>query len=225
MGEYAPRGRAKDYVIWGSGGHAKVLIDLLGLTGGRVIGLFDNAPVGSVIRGLSVNVGPTGLAEWKSRNPSQKTASALVAVGGARGRERLQIQALLEENGFDVPTIVHPQAHVSRSAIIGQGVQVLGLASVAADVKIGDGVILNHGASVDHDCVIGDGVHIAPKATLCGVVTVGDGAFIGAGSVILPRLRVGKNATVGAGAVVTRSVPDGATVVGNPATSLERDLR
>lgn len=43
------------------------------------------------------------------------------------------------------------------------------------------------------------------------------GASIGAGAVILPGLTIGENAVVGAGAVVTKDVPPGKIVVGNPA--------
>jgi acetyltransferase-like isoleucine patch superfamily enzyme len=43
------------------------------------------------------------------------------------------------------------------------------------------------------------------------------GASIGANSVILPGLRIGKRALIGAGSVVTKDVPDGTTVYGNPA--------
>ncbi len=44
-----------------------------------------------------------------------------------------------------------------------------------------------------------------------------EGCYIGAGAIILEGVTVGENAIVGAGAVVTRSVPDGAVVVGIPA--------
>lgn len=48
-------------------------------------------------------------------------------------------------------------------------------------------------------------------------IVVRDGAWVGANSIILPGVTIGKNAVVGAGSVVTKSVPDYAVAVGNPA--------
>ena len=42
-------------------------------------------------------------------------------------------------------------------------------------------------------------------------------ARVGGGSVLLPGVTIGANAFVGAGSVVTKDVPAGAIVVGNPA--------
>ena len=43
---------------------------------------------------------------------------------------------------------------------------------------------------------------------------------MGAGAIILPGVSIGKNVVVGAGSVVTHSVPEGWTMVGNPAKRL-----
>ncbi|HXO69641.1 MAG TPA: sugar O-acetyltransferase [Bradyrhizobium sp.] len=48
-------------------------------------------------------------------------------------------------------------------------------------------------------------------------VSIGQNVWIGGGAIILPGLTIGDDAVVGAGAVVTRDVPQGATVLGNPA--------
>lgn len=53
-----------------------------------------------------------------------------------------------------------------------------------------------------------------------GKIIVGENAFIGARAFILPGISIGKNAVVGACSVVTRDVPDGARVAGNPARVL-----
>lgn len=50
-----------------------------------------------------------------------------------------------------------------------------------------------------------------------GCVEIMDNCFIGSESIILPDIRIGPNAIVAAGAVVTKDVPEGAIVAGNPA--------
>lgn len=49
-------------------------------------------------------------------------------------------------------------------------------------------------------------------------VQIGANVWIGGGAVILPGVTIGDDAVIGAGSVVTRDVPAGATVVGNPAS-------
>jgi len=48
-------------------------------------------------------------------------------------------------------------------------------------------------------------------------VTIGANVWIGGGAIILPGITIGDDAIIGAGSVVTRDVPAGATMVGNPA--------
>jgi NDP-sugar pyrophosphorylase family protein len=49
-------------------------------------------------------------------------------------------------------------------------------------------------------------------------IVVGDDVFIGAGSILMPGVTIGDRCVIGAGSVVTRSVPEGSVVFGNPAT-------
>ena len=48
------------------------------------------------------------------------------------------------------------------------------------------------------------------------------GAKIGANATVLPGVRIGEGALVGAGSVVTRDVPPGAVVAGNPARVIKQ---
>ncbi len=102
---------------------------------------------------------------------------------------------------------------------------------VENDVIVGDRVTVKSGVQLWDGLRVGDDVFIGPNVTftndkypksrntgyVCLQTWVGDGASIGAGATILPGLRIGAGATVGAGAVVTKDVPSGATVIGNPA--------
>ena len=103
---------------------------------------------------------------------------------------------------------------------MGDGVMVAANATLNPLVELGTGVICNTSSSIDHECKIGDFTHIAPGAVLCGNVLVGKGTFVGANSVVRQGIKIGNNVTIGAGTVVVKDIPDGATVVGNPAKSL-----
>jgi acetyltransferase-like isoleucine patch superfamily enzyme len=83
-------------------------------------------------------------------------------------------------------------------------------------------------AIVGHDVSIGDYVTICAGANIAGHVVIEDDVFVGAGAVIVNgsaerKLRVGAGAKIAAGAVVTKSVPPGAVLAGNPARRL-RDI-
>lgn len=204
------------YVLWGSAGHAKVLASLIALRGGHVVALFDNREVPPALAGIPLYIGSNGFNAWADVTEELGSVIGLVAIGGARGRDRLVIQDLFRRSGLRMDTLVHPDASVCSTAHIGAGTQVLAQAVVAADTRIGEACIVNHRSVVDHECVLGDGVHIAPGATLCGCVTLGKNVMIGAGAVVLPRLTIGADTVIGAGAIITRNISAGVTVVGNP---------
>lgn len=209
---------SKRYVLWGSAGHAKVLDEAIRQRGDQVIALFDNSPSAtSVLKNVELVGGIDDFYPWIKTIADRSNVYGLVAIGGARGQDRRVVQSLFSQHGLKIPPLVHPRAFVADTARLGRGSQVLAHALVAADADIGDACIINHKASIDHECRIADGAHVAPGATLCGCVMVDENVMIGAGSLILPRLKIGRDSIVGAGAVVTRDVPSGVVVVGNPA--------
>ncbi|ONF97386.1 sugar O-acetyltransferase [Sphingomonas jeddahensis] len=86
-------------------------------------------------------------------------------------------------------------------------------------VTIGDGAQIGPGVQIltaDHPR---DSTERASGAEWGRPIHIGRNVWIGGGTIILPGITVGEDAVVGAGSVVTRDVPAGATVVGNPAQS------
>lgn len=207
----------KPIIFWGATGQAKVLREFISDAGYDLVALFDNSPeVPPPFADVALYRGVAGFEAWRASYGGD-AASFLVAIGGAHGRARLELQRMLEGHGLLPATVAHPSAFVARDVVVGAGSQILAKAAICAEVSVGKGCIINTAASVDHECALGDGVHIGPGATLAGCISVGARAFVGAGAVILPRLSIGSDAIIGAGAVVTRSLPDGVVAYGNPA--------
>jgi sugar O-acyltransferase (sialic acid O-acetyltransferase NeuD family) len=148
-------------------------------------------------------------------DPSFLDAFDLVVAYQGPGRRALF--ELILERGGGLPVVSHPAATVSATAAIGAGTILSAGVIVQSDSRIGRFCVLNTACSVDHDNIVGDGVSVAPGARTAGRVTICDDAFIGLGAVIINGVTVGRRASVGAGAVVVRDVPEGVTVVGNPA--------
>ena len=210
-----------DVIIWGGRGHAKVLRDNLELLGHRIAAIIDNNfDLPSPFSDLGIFYGEVGLRDFLKSMPQPRELEigAVVAIGGANGRDRANCYELMMLMGLKSVTVLHPSAVIANSAELGVGAQILGGAFVGSATKFGDFCIVNSGSIVDHDCVLGRGVHIAPGAVVTGEIEIGDYSFIGANSTILPGRKLGENVIVGAGSVVTRDVPNGFTVVGSPAT-------
>lgn len=206
-----------EMIFWGATGHAKVLRECLQHFGSQLLALFDNnESLISPFPDVPLYIGQQGFHEWLKIKANPRTGF-LVAIGGNKGKDRLEIQEYLESHHLIPGLVQHPKAFVADDVKIGLGSQILASASVCANTVIGRGCIINTGAIVDHECILENGVHICPGATLAGCVHVGRYAMIGTGAVILPRIKIGEMSTVGAGSVVIQNVPPGAVVVGNPA--------
>jgi acetyltransferase-like isoleucine patch superfamily enzyme len=119
---------------------------------------------------------------------------------------------------------------------IGAFVEIQKNASVGKRCKISSHTFICEGVAIEDNVFIGHGVMFIndsyPRATAAdgNLQTEADwkvertivkkGASIGSGATILSNVSIGENAIVGAGSVVTKDVPPGSIVVGNPAKVL-----
>lgn len=116
-------------------------------------------------------------------------------------------------------------------------------AARAIGVKVGEGCRILSGRYGDdpHLITIGDRVTVSGGVVLIthdgsawlardergrryrfGRITIGNDVFIGSNAIIMQGVRIGSRVIVGAGSVVTKSVPDGIIVAGNPARPIGR---
>ena len=157
--------------------------------------------------------------------PAKKRAVTL-AIGNNRIRENLA--AKCEAAALNFIAVQAETCMVLDNSSIADGLILCGFATITSNATIGRHFHANIYSYVAHDCVIGDFVTFGPGVMCNGNVHVEDHVYIGTGAVLRQGepgrpLIIGAGATIGMGAVVTRNVPPGMTVVGNPAKPLIKD--
>ncbi|MDR1638395.1 MAG: NeuD/PglB/VioB family sugar acetyltransferase [Clostridiales bacterium] len=185
-------------VIFGSGGHAKVVADMARSYYEEVIFDTDNS--------FFLNEGMIG------------SYDAFVGIGD--GKIRAKLIHRLESMGILCPTFIHQGAEVSEGAEIGGGTVIMAGAAVNTSAKIGKGSIVNTGATIDHDCLIGDFCNVAPGAHLAGGVEIGNYTIVGVGASIINNVTIADNVIIGSGATVIKSIATPGTYVGVPAVRI-----
>lgn len=168
----------KKIIVIGAGGHGKSVADLLLLQDEyELVGFLDDAY-------------PAVADVWSFPVLGKVTAEALqllkanvgyvvVAIGNNELREK--IFKLLIGLGFNMPSVVHPNAFVSPRAILGNGCVVMANAVIGTEARLGEGVIVNSGAIVDHHAVVDDFGHLGVNASMAGGAHLGRAAWAQAG--------------------------------------------
>ena len=120
---------------------------------------------------------------------------------------------------------------VLENAIIGKNCNINCHVFIENDVVIGDNVTVKSGVQLWDGITVEDNVFIGPNVTFTNdknprskkypeafqQTVLKKSSSIGAGAILLGGITIGKYAMVGAGAIVTKSVPDFALTLGNPA--------
>ena len=123
-------------------------------------------------------------------------------------------------------------SHIMPGCIIGENCNIGQNVVVSPEVVLGKNVKVQNNVSIYTGVICDDDVFLGPSMVFTNVINprsavnrkneyakthVGKGATIGANATIICGNDIGKFAFIGAGAVVTKTVPDYALVIGNPA--------
>jgi UDP-2-acetamido-3-amino-2,3-dideoxy-glucuronate N-acetyltransferase len=126
-------------------------------------------------------------------------------------------------------TTIGPFVEIQRGAVIGARCKVQSHSFICDGVRIEDEVFVGHGVLFINDkrprATRADGALQTASDWPLVETVVERCASLGSGAVVLCGVRIGEGALVGAGAVVTRDVPSGEVVAGNPARALSTDAR
>lgn len=120
---------------------------------------------------------------------------------------------------------IEPGTFIRDKVTIEDNVVIMMGAVINIGAVIGEGTMIDMNAVLGGRATVGKHCHVGAGAVLAGVieppnakpVVLEDNVLIGANAVVIEGVHIGEGAVVGAGAIVTKDVPAGAVVVGNPA--------
>lgn len=197
----------KDVIIIGTGGHAKVVADIVLNARDHLVGF------------LTGEAGRDRFMEWPVLGGDRDylrfaDCCFVIAIGNAGVRERLA-ELMSDAKWY---TAIHPAASVSAvHTSVGAGRVVMANAIINPYAQIGSHCIINSNATVEHDNLIEDFVHVSVGAKLAGGVSVGRRTWVGVGAAVSNGIHVCGDCMIGAGAVVVKDILTPGTYVGVPA--------
>ena len=187
-------------ILIGSGGNTRSCIDVIEVSGKyKIVGIVEKNGTN-----FEYNLGyPVIGIDNDLENIRNKYSLALICVGQIKSaKTRINLYEKLKKLNFELPIIVSPRSHVSKSSKIGHGTIIMHDVLINANVKIGNNCIINNKSLIEHDSSIGDHSHISTGAIINGGVTVGNESFIGSGAITKEYISIGDNAVIGAGKVI-----------------------
>lgn len=201
----------KDVVIIGTGGHAKVIADIVLCAGDNLVGFLTSDRDKDAFVGKPILGGDVDYVKYED-------SYFVIAIGNPNVRERISNFM----TGVKWYTAIHPSSTISTmSTCIGEGTVVMANAVINPYSQIGNHCIINTNATVEHDNVIEDFAHISVGTKLAGTVRIGKRTWVGVGATISNGINVCEDCMIGAGAVVVKNIEESGTYVGVPARKIK----
>lgn len=137
------------------------------------------------------------------------------------GESRRKCMESIINKGGEFFTMIHPTSRIGTNVHIGKGCYIGAFTTIAADAFVDDYNFIQTNTIIGHDVHIGKWNRIDSFVMCVGGTKIGDGCMIHTGAMINHNVEIGNGAHVGASTFVINSVPEGATVFGNPARRLK----
>lgn len=200
----------KPLIVCGTGGHAKVLANILVKSKKNFIGFIDPNPTNKKsIFGIEVLGDDSYLNNFSSDN-----INLVNGLGSLPNQDnRYALAKRMRDLGFRFSRVIHESAVIGSGVIIEEGVQIMAGVIIQPNVYIGKDTIINTGVILEHDCKIGDSCHIAPGVICCGGVNINNKVHIGTGSNIIQNISVGNNTVIAAGSTIFRDIASDQSVI------------
>ncbi|MBL0686409.1 MAG: acetyltransferase [Sulfurospirillum sp.] len=211
----------KNIIVIGSGGHAKVVIDIIEKEKKyNIIGLIDTCKSkGDKVFNYSV------LGEEKdliNLTEQYNIYGCIIAIGDNWMRSIVKSKIAKLEIPLKHITTIHPSAVIGKEATIGNGTVIMANSTIGSNTTIDSFCIVNTNASIDHDSNMSLFSSIAPGVTTGGNVSIGEYSAISIGASIIHNITIGKHTIVGAGSLVVNDIKDFIVEYGTPSKFIRK---
>tara|TARA_B110000495_G_C22986362_1_gene580352 strand:- start:920 stop:1558 length:639 start_codon:yes stop_codon:yes gene_type:complete len=204
-------------IIIGSGGHAKIILDIIELENKyEIFGVVTNDKIENFY-GYKVLGNDQILHEVKESG----IWNVAIGIGGFTDnllRERIFNKMIYL--GFNVVNAIHPSAIISKTAELGKGVVLFAGVIINSEVKIFDNCIVATGSSIDHETTIENHCLISAGVTIGANVLIRKNVLCALGVKVISQIEIGEEILIGAGAVVVKSIYEKGCYLGVPARKI-----
>lgn len=133
----------KQFVLYGFGGHGRVVKDAIVKLGGEIVHIFDENNI------YNSSIFPD--------------AELIIAIGNNEIRKIIACQV-----SHKLGTLIHPNAILGQDVIIEKGSVIFANAVIQSGSRIGKNCIINANVTIDHDVILEDNVSVYPGAYIGG---------------------------------------------------------
>ena len=198
----------KKICLFGGGGHAKVLADLITCVGGYQIEGYFASEASNSFRCPYLGD--------DAQFSNSSCEMGVIAIADNSTRKKLAAQILKSKPHFQFATLIHPRACVALDVQLGEGSVVFAGSVINAGTSVGSHCIVNTNASLDHDNRLSDFSSVAPGVVTGGSVSLGALTALCLGVKVVHGVNVGEETVVGAGSLVLEDLPLQVLAYGSP---------
>jgi sugar O-acyltransferase (sialic acid O-acetyltransferase NeuD family) len=209
--------------IYGAGGFGKEVSDIALRINKKharweEIYFIDDFPkIGNTYNGINISSFSRLLEKIDNKN-----IEFIVSIGEPSIRKKIYNKIKL--HNLKITTLIDPNALVSDTAKIGDGVIVFPFSVISSSTEIMENVSVNTHTTIGHDILIESHSVISSNVTIGGNNKIGTETFIGLGVQTKENLNIGSEVIIGMGAIVFADIDNCMIAMGNPARPIRRNI-
>jgi sugar O-acyltransferase (sialic acid O-acetyltransferase NeuD family) len=213
----------KKIIIFGKGGHAKIVLDTIKLIKNyKAIGFISDKEYST---SFSKQIKYLGLIKDLNKiikKQNSKDLFGIIGIGNNIMRKKISLKVKKINKNFKWINVVHPSVVISPSATIGVGNIILAGSIICAETKIYNHVSINTGSYIDHNNTFHNFSSTGPGVVTGGNVKIGESSFLGIGCTIKHKIFIGTNTIIGGQAFVCKNCKPNSLYYGVPAKRIRQ---